>query len=616
MKKTFSNAAHGIGSFWKAHRAVSVVIACVVVGGGYVGARALFGAKGAQTLYVLAAAEKGTIVTSVSGTGQVAASNQVDVKPQVSANVISVPVKQGQTVKAGTLLVQLDATDALRSVRNAQASLDNANISLQKLQEPPTDLELLQAQDAVVGANQSLATANANLSTAYESAFNAISNTFLDLPTAVTGLDSILNGNTLSTTQDNAYAYADLAKVYQPNVTQFRDTALASFQKAEAAYNANLVDYKDASRSSSRDQIDALLAETLSTTKTVSGALKDAKNFLDLVNNILTNQGANIRPPAVLATHENDLLGYTNSTNGDLSSLLSAQTSIQSGTNAIANASSSIAESQQSLVQLKAGTDPLNIQSAELSVEQAKDSLLSAEETLAEYSVRAPIAGTVAAVDVKVGDTASGGTAVATVISPEQIADVTLNEVDIAKVKVGQKATLTFDALPDLTVAGTVAQVDTIGTVTQGVVNYDVEIAFDTQESEVRPGMSVTADIVTDVASDVVTVPGSAVKTQGTMSYVTVVNPNETVPPSDIGVSGGVPLTLPPQARQVTTGASDDTTVQIVSGLNEGDVIVTQQISGSAATSASGAQTPASASRSGFGGGFGGGGAIFRAVGR
>jgi HlyD family secretion protein len=71
----------------------------------------------------------------------------------------------------------------------------------------------------------------------------------------------------------------------------------------------------------------------------------------------------------------------------------------------------------------------------------------------------------------------------------------------------GQKVTMTFDAIPDLTMTGTVAEIDTLGTVTQGVVSYTVKIAFDTDNTDVKPGMTVSAMIITNTKIDVCKVP-------------------------------------------------------------------------------------------------------------
>lgn len=149
------------------------------------------------------------------------------------------------------------------------------------------------------------------------------------------------------------------------------------------------------------------------------------------------------------------------------------------------------------------------------------------------------------------------------------MAEISLNEVDVAKVKVGQKVTLTFDAISDLTIAGDVSEIDTIGTVTQGVVYYNVEIVFNTQDSRVKPGMSVSSAIITDMKQDVLLVPNSAVKSDNSgQQYVQMLQNN-------------VPVN-----QTVETGFSNDTMTEITSGLKEGDKVVTQTITASTATTA------------------------------
>ena len=114
---------------------------------------------------------------------------------------------------------------------------------------------------------------------------------------------------------------------------------------------------------------------------------------------------------------------------------------------------------------------------------------------------------------VEVGEDASSGITMGTIITAQELATIVLNEVDVAKVKLGEKATLTFDAIPDLTIAGQVSEIDSVGTVSQGVVNYNVKISFATQDDRVKSGMSVDATIITDIAQNVVVVPNGAIKT-------------------------------------------------------------------------------------------------------
>ena len=139
---------------------------------------------------------------------------------------------------------------------------------------------------------------------------------------------------------------------------------------------------------------------------------------------------------------------------------------------------------------------------------------------------------------------------------------------------------MTFDAIDGLDITGQVADLDTIGTVSQGVVTYNIKIVFDAQDDRIKSGMSTNAIVITDSKTDVLYAPNSAVKTDASGgNYVQTLD--------DSG-----------QPRNVTVkiGLVNDTDTEIISGLNEGDKIVTQTVSSSAASGA-----PKSSS-----GGFGG----------
>ena len=223
----------------------------------------------------------------------------------------------------------------------------------------------------------------------------------------------------------------------------------------------------------------------------------------------------------------------------------------------------------------------LNIETKQLAVTQAENALQDAKDTLAKYYINAPFSGTIASVPVSVGDNASSGTTLGTIITNQELAVVVLNEVDVAKINLGEKSTITFDAIPDLTIAGVVSEIDSVGSVSQGVVNYNVKISFATQDTRVKSGMSVTADIITNVAQDVVVIPNSAVKTASDgSSYVQIF---------DASVSGPVTATqtfttaLLPKQIPVQVGLSDGTSTEITSGLKEGDVIIVKSVAGTTA---------------------------------
>jgi len=132
----------------KRHKTISFIVLILLIFAGYWAYGAIKGNSGTVS-YVTAQAEKGTIVTSVSGSGQVSPSNQLDLKAKASGDVVYVAVKQGQSVKAGQFLVELDDTDAQQSVKNAQINLDNAELTLQN----QADFQILNQQDIISTAS-------------------------------------------------------------------------------------------------------------------------------------------------------------------------------------------------------------------------------------------------------------------------------------------------------------------------------------------------------------------------------------------------------------------------------------------------------------------------------
>ncbi len=603
-----------LGKVWKyaaAHKFISTIVAIVLLVGCYYAYTGITSPSSAPK-YVLSAVQQGTFISSVTGTGQVSASTELNVQPQTSGIITSIPVTEGQAVSAGDVIARLDSTSAQQAVRNAQLSLDSANLSLQQLEAAPTQLSVTQDQDAIAQAEASQQTDTANLASDYQNSFNSIVNAFVNLPGVMSGLNTILNGTAnFSSSQDqsNANAYYNLISTYAPDAQQFETSAINSYNTALTAYDQSLQDYSNTSRYSSTSTISSLLNETYTTTDSIAEAVKDTKDFLDLVNTTLSNASLHINVPAVLATHESDAQSYTSTVNTDLNSLSAEQNALQNDTAALNTNALNLTQANEAFQQLQSGPTALQIQAQQLSIQGAQNNLTDAEQTLSYCTVRAPFSGIVASLPLIVGDQASSGSTIATLITTQGIANIQLNEVDAAKIKLNDQVTLTFPALPNVTIAGNVSEIDTIGTVSQGVVTFNVQITFDSQNTSVKPGMSVSAAIVTDVEPNVLLVSNSAVHTQGTSSYVEVLNIPGGASAANTS-SQGVTSTIPPTSTAVQIGASNDTQTVITSGLTAGQLVVTRTISSGTAAAT---QTTSAASTRGLTGGAGG--AVFRAGG-
>jgi len=502
-------------------------------------------ATGTQVKYVLAQAEKGTIVSSLSSSGSVSALDQIDIQSKASGNVVYVGVKEGQEVRAGQLLAQVDARQASQAVETAKNNLEKAQLDLKKMQGLTT------GEGAIRGDKEKSAD---DLKKAYDDGFNTVANAFIDLPNIMVGLNTILYSNTFNNYQPNIDYYTYSAYNFNEKVDTPRKSVDASYKTAKTSYDNNFDDYKSATRFSDNATIDSLISETYETTKNIAQAIKDANNLIQFYEDTFTARG--ITPSATADAHLSSLSAYLGKVNSNLSSLYSMKTAIQNSSETLINVD-------------------FNVQDQEIQVKQMENSLSNAKDALSNYYIRAPFDGVIATVNASVGESVSG--TVATIVTKTLVAEISFGETDIAKIKIGQKATLTFDAVSDLTITGKVSQVDIIGTSSQGVVSYNVKVVMDVQDYRIKPGMSTTATIITDIKTDALYVPSSAVKTQQGAFYVLKVA--DSVPGADIQNTAGVALKNSPTRQAVETGSSDDSSTEIISGLGEGDIVVSGTVS-------------------------------------
>ncbi len=227
--------------------------------------------------------------------------------------------------------------------------------------------------------------------------------------------------------------------------------------------------------------------------------------------------------------------------------------------------------------------DTLVRRTQEISVKQQELALQKSLSKLADYSIRAPFDGIVTGLTVDGGDTISQTAVLASVITKNMKVVISLNEVDAAKVGVGNEATLTFDALPTETATGKITKLDTIGVATQGVVSYGAEITLDMQSPRLKPGMSVTADILVDEKKDVLVIPNTALMTEEGKTWVRIA-PNRTADNTTTSNSR-TQTAVQGERRAITLGITDNVTTEVVGGLNEGERIMVPSVTSGTTTS-------------------------------
>ncbi len=594
----------------RAHKIISAIVVIVLAVGGYYAYGATQTAA-TVTKYEVEAATQGSVIASVSGTGQVQAGTTIVVTPKVSETVTSIPVQVGDHVAAGQLLLQLDPTNEQRAVQSAQLSVQSAQLAIEQLQEITTST-LLQDQDAVRQDQTGVVTASTTIVQDYGNGFDSLGTAFVNLQTVMSGLESFVTGNDISKTQNDPDAYVGIMPSYlQASAISYKNAIQATYAAAANAYTQNLADYHATSRAASPQTLNALFSETYNTANTIGAAVKANKDFLNYIINTYPSSSSTKPLPAITNTLQTNFSTYTQTITSEISSIQGTITGITTDENNFANAQASLAQASETLAELTAGPTATQLLSAQINLQSAQDSLVTAQQNLAYTSVRAPISGIVSAIGATIGETP--GSSAVTIVGDGEVALVTLNEIDAAKVSVGDKATLTFDALSGLSLAGTVVEIDPVGTVSQGVVSYNVQIGFSqpsdtTSTMQVKPGMSVTGNIVTQADQNVIAVPNAAVTTQSGISYV--LEPATPLSAADLAASmnGGVTLPEAPKMVPVTVGLTNATMTEITSGVAVGDQLIVKTVkSAGGTTSGSTVSTAGSSALRLLGGAAGGG---------
>ncbi len=291
----------------------------------------------------------------------------------------------------------------------------------------------------------------------------------------------------------------------------------------------------------------------------------------------------------------------------------------RSAENAIYDAESALEEAEEELEEVLEGADPLvvalreiELESAQLALAQAEKALLddsnvalcrlnvseaeelleNAIEKLDKATLTAPFDGVVSSASVEAGDSVTTSTAAIEIVSTLVVeVDATVDEIDIALLMKGQPVTVSLDAMPDLELEGEVKSISSFGQSVSGIMTYGVTVTITPPDDvQLREGMTAICDIVVESASDVLLVPNGAITGTSNNPTVTVL------------VDGQ------PQLRQIEVGMTDNSYTEVVSGLEEGDLVTVETTQSQYSSSSSSSSFPSG----GFpmGGPSGGGGMV------
>lgn len=507
----------------KKWKKIFIPLLVLVVAGGVL-LRVFFqpGGSALATSYSEVEVSRQDIAVTLSSTGTLQPANQYNVTASVKGEVLSCSFEEGNMVEKGAVLYEIDKSDIENTIQRAALTLENSQSSYSEALESLDDLNVT-AQDSGVVTNLYVKVgddvqAGGSIAEVKNSAVMEIT-----LPFNVSDVDTFYVGQSAYLTVDGSF------ESLTGTVTEIAgaETVLDGYQIV-----------KDVTLQVSNP---GGLSDTTQATAVVGGAACNSSGI------------------------------FTYSSEFTIKAQVSGQVeslSIRSG---------SSVQQDQVVAVLSSSSVEKQVDSAKRSLEDTQLSYENTVEQLEDYTVTAPISGTVITKNVKVGDsldTTNGQSTLAVIYDLSYLTfDISLDELDINQVEVGQIVNITCDALSTGTFEGRVTKVSVAGTTQNGVTNYPVTVQIDDPPEGLLPGMNVDAVIVVSQSSQVLSVPSAALQ-RGNTVYVK----DESAVNDDSLMVGGVTLPDGWKAVQVETGLSDDNYVEITSGLAEGDVVFVPQV--------------------------------------
>jgi HlyD family secretion protein len=449
---------------------------------------------------------RGSLTASVSPTGQVSAKKRAQLVFDVSRiPVTEVLVIAGQKVRQGDVLVRIDPSSLERAIQQAEADLLSAEEALEKAKNPYTALDLQKAELDVAQAEVALAQAK------QQTVEKSLAQAQFDLESARLNLPITQSGSSVGKTpRDLEYTVA----WHERNVRNLQ----AQLQQGKV--DQTKVDEEAQTLAKVTAQLEAAQA-------TARTAVTAAQEKVTQAEEALADLKAGSSSVAVAQVK-----------------------------NKVSQAEYNLAKAKDSLATVAAGADAKAVQLAQARYESAQAALEEAQAALESATMVAPFDGTVTAVGVEVGDLVSSGTNVVTLADLTNLEVVaTVDETEISQVKVGQAASITFDAVTGARFTGKVVEVPLVGQLVQNVVSYDVVLSLEGADGEsLLPGMTANVTIIVGQKQNVLLLPALAIAQGDSGNVVTLQDTGETTP--------------------VEVGLSNGTYVEIVRGLNEGDQVV------------------------------------------
>jgi multidrug efflux pump subunit AcrA (membrane-fusion protein) len=496
-------------------------------------------------------ARRGNIVKEVSVIGQIKKGEQLNLGFRESGEIDEIYVRSGEIVEEGERLIKLDANQLRIQLQESQASLNLAQAELNKLLTGATEEKIRSAEITVENtriayyhAEEKLEnvkkTAEDNTETAYENSFNILEVAFLKISNAYTDIDSIQRSYFYSNDQESTRV-----KQQKLIIQERKEAAELKLDSARETFNN---DAKDNALLLFSDYLNDIYS-ALNEIRNVCDSIKYRNVVSDSDKTIVDNHRSYINTEISNVISSRQTISSTKLSNSSSINISQAEVSATKG---------SYEAAKNELKLLITAPRQEDIEFYEARIDQARAKVLLFEDRIEKSILRAPINGQIGDIKKEIGEQVAIAEPVIYFIpdKPFQI-EASVPEADIGKINLGDKCEISLDAFPRVIFEGKLLEIDLIGTVMSGVVYYKTKISIETEDNNIRPGMTADVVIISDSRDDVLIIPWRAVKENG-REFVRVV------------INGEL------EERDIETGLrGSEGYVEVLAGLQEGEKVVT-----------------------------------------
>lgn len=552
---------------------------------------------------------RGAVTQTVAVSGSVSSAGTVKLNPATNGKVAQLLVTVGQQVTAGQPLAKLDTTDLQSALTTAQnnlaaaetnyekalAGLSDANSSYAQTQQSTAN-DIATAQSSLSKVKSNYAAAKTNFSSLYGSLINDLATYVSQISVAQQQVAKVQNDLTFANQiSDNKSAQTSM---YQASASlgNAQSYVLGVYQAAEADYIAAVnqvltaasafdaaiaanADTTPASQQLATAQVaySTAASRLTSAIDAPNGQITSAQSSTTAAQNSLNtlNAKADTTLDAARADVATLLVTFTGETQGatyaknKITQIGTAFATISDAVSggyvtALQNLASAQLRAAQSLqsAQTSVNNQPSNVQSALNSLNNAQTAVATAQNNLDNALIKATVSGVVTTISAQVGENVNSSSTTGFIVianTGSMALHGTIGEADVVKLKLGQVATVTVDAVGTAKMTGKVTSLDPVATIASGVPVYGIDVTIDLPSQTVKPGMSGTANVIIASSPNALTVPNLAVKTASGRRYLTLMKDGKQVD------------------TDVTFGISNDTVTEVLTGVEEGDVVALPQ---------------------------------------